>query len=163
MAAAPAMPPGQGVYQRHCQACHGADRKGLETGLGAGARRRRSGEQHRGWRAPIQRGGASHRHRDRQGPYALISASDNERTSTTSSPSSRRRGGRPGAAPAPAAAAPVPRDRAHRRSDCRIRIGVDAAGAPPAAAVAAPRAVPRGHPRLHALHDHRIQHGRQPH
>ena len=26
---APQMPPGQGVYQQHCQACHGANREGV--------------------------------------------------------------------------------------------------------------------------------------
>jgi quinoprotein glucose dehydrogenase len=30
---APAVPPGQLVYQQHCQTCHGADRLGSETGV----------------------------------------------------------------------------------------------------------------------------------
>jgi quinoprotein glucose dehydrogenase len=29
----PAMPPGQALYQQHCQACHGADRLGTENGV----------------------------------------------------------------------------------------------------------------------------------
>jgi quinoprotein glucose dehydrogenase len=31
--AAPPVPPGQALYQQHCQACHGADRLGTETGV----------------------------------------------------------------------------------------------------------------------------------
>ena len=72
----PQMPPGQGVYQQNCQACHGANREGVRRKRPrARSADRGSGQQHRGRCAAVHRRGDPHRDRDGQGTDAGAAAS----------------------------------------------------------------------------------------
>ena len=130
---AAAAPPGRRrdrlVYQQNCQACHGPDRLGTDNRRAAGARDRRSGEQHRRRRAALRRGRDSRGRRDRQRPHAGVSASDAaaDVDSARDVPDAAGAVGRGlVAADAARGAGPVGIRRA-AGADCRIGIGVDAA------------------------------------
>ena len=103
------------VYQQNCQPCHGADRLGTDGGAATRLRDRRSGEQHRGRRAALQRGRDPRGHRDRQRtdaafPHLTPADVDNLVTFLTT----RRRGRGAGGGRAWRRGAPA--DRAHRPS-----------------------------------------------
>ena len=155
----PPPPPGQAVYQQQCQACHGPERLGTETGVPARAPGLRSGQQNRGGHAALRCRGDPHGARDRQGPDAGLSTPRRRRRRQS-------RGLLDGDGPGRDVRRPRPRRRSRgiRRAavaDCRIGIGIDASGHS-GGSWTRRRAVSRGHARFRTLHDQRVQHGGKP-
>ncbi len=156
----PPVPPGQLVYQQSCQACHGPERQGTETGvplvhLAADPANNVAAGAPRFDAAAIRTVLATGKGRMPSFPHLAAADVDALVAFLTSA------GGRGGVR------RPRPRCRSSRirraaGADCRIGIGVDAAGR---ASRPRPRrrAVSGGHAGLHALHDQRVQHGGQPH
>ena len=156
----PPPPPGQAVYQQQCQACHGPERLGTETGVPLVHAGLRSGQQRRGGHAALRCRGDPHGARDRQGPDALLST-----------PRRRRRRQSRGLLDGDGSWRDVRRPRPRRRScgirravvaDCRIGIGIGAFGHPGGSWTRG-RSVSRRHARLRTLHHQRVQHGGKPH
>jgi quinoprotein glucose dehydrogenase len=67
------VPPGQIVYQQHCQSCHGPNREGVPD-VGQSSRDSGSGQQHRGGGAALRRRCHPRDRRERQGTHARVSA-----------------------------------------------------------------------------------------
>ncbi len=165
---APPVAPGQLVYQQQCQVCHGADRLGTATGtplvyatadpeanIAAGAPRFDA--------AAIRAVLSAGKGRMPAFPHLTSVDVDNLVAFLTDACRGRRtRRGRTRGRWTSRARCRAGGVRSAARADCRIGLGVDAAGR---AGRARPRcdAVPGGHAELHALHDQRVQHGRASH
>ena len=164
---APPLPPGRSVYQQNCQSCHGSEsrgRAGRRLALVHVAPIRRTTS------SPVRRASTPRPSEESLRPargacprFRTSRATDLDNLVTfltTAWRGSRR------AAPGRGRG---PRWSRHdcvgctARADCRVRIGLDAARSARRTRTRRGDTVSGGHAGLHALHDQRVQHGRQSH